>query len=200
MNINKLTREINSIHREIDLKMKNIEKICSKGCSHCCYQIIRVHGVEEFPITKYFHEKLDTNTQTIIKANLEKWFEYYNANTPNRMLEEQDIYNFSQKLGADKIPCPFLINNECSIYPVRPIACRAYSVKDNLELCVSNSMRDNDESATKIVFASLDKLHTLVGHTNLRLLQYAVREKILNQKISLKPVGITVLFNSRNYK
>lgn len=197
MNINKLTREIKTIHREIDLKMKDVEKICSKGCSHCCYQVVRVHGVEEFPITKYFHEKLDANTKSIIKINLEQWFEYYNINTPNKTLDDQDIYNFSIKQGSDKIPCPFLINNECSIYPVRPIACRAYSAKDNLELCVSNSMRDNDIAGTKIGFASLGKLHDLVGHTNLRLLQYAVREKILNQKNSLKPVGITVLYKNK---
>jgi len=35
----------------------------------------------------------------------------------------------------DRVMCPFLVNKQCSIYPVRPAICRAYVVSSDPERC-----------------------------------------------------------------
>lgn len=70
---------------------------CRKGCSYCCHVSVQVSRLE----AQYIAEK--TGHKPVILA------------AP----VYRDPYAFSQTT-----PCPFLRNNTCSIYPVRPLACR----------------------------------------------------------------------------
>ncbi len=82
---------------------------CKKGCADCCKK-------GDYPMTdielKYLmlgYEKLDLETKATVQENIKK-----------------------MKKGE---ACPFLINNECSVYNHRPIICRvhglAYLYNDN---------------------------------------------------------------------
>jgi Fe-S-cluster containining protein len=83
---------------------------CKEGCSHCC--------------------KMATNI-TVEEAQAIAIASGRDMVTPAVMNDDKG--NAVKYLG---VPCPFLIDNRCSIYHVRPFACRVhYAVdRDNL-LC-----------------------------------------------------------------
>ena len=101
---------------DLDKKLENYFNsqasyiFCQKGCADCCKK-------GDYPMTdleiKYLmigYEKLDLNIKTIVQQNIK-----------------------TMKKGGC---CPFLINNDCSVYKFRPIVCRvhglAYLCKDNV--------------------------------------------------------------------
>lgn len=92
---------------------------CKKGCSHCCMQMVEVTTDEGRLILKYIKEnniqydqqKLERHAQ--MEHDPDKWWNLKN--------EEKE--------------CIFLKNNECQIYPVRPISCRKYFVITDPIIC-----------------------------------------------------------------
>lgn len=98
------------VDRGIDIAIKREKRktlrrpACSEGCAVCCdsQTDIPVYPLELAGIYWHAIEK--------IKGQLR-----------NVLLE--------QLTGHEgKPPCPFLVNNTCSIYPVRPVACRQFIV------------------------------------------------------------------------
>jgi hypothetical protein len=87
---------------------------CKKGCSHCCYQTIIISSWEAEQIAKKTNKKIAE-------------FKGYNPETDSR----EELTN--RYTGQ---PCTFLVNNECSIYEVRPFICRTHlSVADDFTPC-----------------------------------------------------------------
>jgi len=84
---------------------------CQKGCSYCCYQAVVVSTWEVDRIAKYAKRKttgFEGHTKTI------------------KHIQDQFCL----------VVCPFLINDACTIYPVRPFMCRAhYSYSDDPTDC-----------------------------------------------------------------
>jgi len=91
---------------------KDIEKLekqgkslaCKRGCSNCCktHRDIPVYPIEIVGIYWYVIEKIKEPFRSQIKSSLLK-----------------------HKKGET---CPFLIDGVCSIYPMRPLACRQFNV------------------------------------------------------------------------
>ncbi len=81
--------------------------------------------------------KLDDETKQTIKENLESWFVFFNRNAPdNKVLDAQDLLqNFHFLHPLNKHGCPLLVNNLCSIYNSRPLACRIHVVESNPSEC-----------------------------------------------------------------
>lgn len=77
---------------------------CEKGCSSCCYTHINipVYPLELVGITWYVTEKVPR---------------------PQRKKLARQLKNYKE-LGS----CPFLVDDICSIYPLRPMACRQFNV------------------------------------------------------------------------
>jgi Fe-S-cluster containining protein len=84
---------------------------CKKGCSHCCY--IPVHAT----FLEIEHISARTGvpiSRPLVYSNLS--LSPTHANPAN--------------------PCPFLLNNECSIYDNRPLTCRTHvNFEPTSELC-----------------------------------------------------------------
>lgn len=69
---------------------------CKKGCSHCCHIALKLTEAEAIEIGKAIGVRPASDA----------------ADRPGRAVENE--------------PCPFLRNEECSIYENRPIVCRAH--------------------------------------------------------------------------
>jgi|HubBroStandDraft_2_1064218.scaffolds.fasta_scaffold193575_2 Fe-S-cluster containining protein len=91
---------------------------CQKGCSHCCHMATTISRHEAEEIGKRVNR-----TPKKVTALLNR---------------EAQIKRFSGK------PCPFLKDNACSIYDIRPIACRIHhSIEESADPCdISKGVRD----------------------------------------------------------
>jgi Fe-S-cluster containining protein len=85
-------------------KRKQNRLACSKGCSNCCrtHKTIPVYPLELVGISWYVTEKISGTVREAIKNHLKHY-------------KEND-------------PCPFLVDNSCSVHPLRPISCRQFIV------------------------------------------------------------------------
>lgn len=77
---------------------------CRPGCGFCCktHHDIPIYPIEIVGIYWYVIEKVKEPLRAKIKSSL-----------------------ISRKKGE---PCPFLIDDACSIYPMRPLTCRQFNV------------------------------------------------------------------------
>jgi Fe-S-cluster containining protein len=113
---------------------------CKKGCAACCRQLIPLSRVEARHIAQVV-EELPEPRRRQVRARF--------AGARER-LAEAGILDKLQARGqwTDEgtrpmglayfrlgIPCPFLEQESCSIYPDRPLACREYLVTSPPENC-----------------------------------------------------------------
>lgn len=89
------------IHKTADLvySQASAHSACVKGCSHCCYQAIPIASFE----ARYIGEHIKTSPVELKRSN------------PR-----------DEMLFSDKTPCPFLNNDNCTIYEFRPLTCRTH--------------------------------------------------------------------------
>lgn len=91
---------------------------CHRGCSNCCYQAVAITEREARQIEAHTHRAMVEQPATtdgrreveLLEANVEKYV---------------------------RVPCTFLSKaGDCTIYPVRPLACRAHhSLDDTADRC-----------------------------------------------------------------
>lgn len=95
---------------------------CRCGCSWCCHQQVLVMPAEMLLIVDYIEMNFDKET---IEAVL------------NRAVDKDEkVKELSpEKVLQAKIPCPLLRDGSCSVYPVRPMACRIY-LSSNVDSCL----------------------------------------------------------------
>jgi Fe-S-cluster containining protein len=88
-----------------DKEKKEKKKLaCGKGCGNCC-----VHQ-KDLPL--YSHELIGIY-----------WYASEKITGPGRDILKKRLADRAEGSG-----CPFLIDNSCSIHPVRPIGCRQFNV------------------------------------------------------------------------
>lgn len=122
----KEAHQLIELPRNLDYKAKRMTEIadelaelvapespCKKGCSYCCHMATMISSWEAEQIGKFLNKKIVPITGYV----------------PGTGQREKLIDQFSG------IPCPFLSNNECSIYQVRPFSCRMHLSMDNDSNC-----------------------------------------------------------------
>ena len=94
---------------------------CKKGCSWCCYKQVGVSPLEVFLIAEHLKNKRIKISLEDIKSRLTALDQITNGLTSEARLSSQ-------------LPCAFLVEDSCSIYEVRPLACRGGNSID-ADLC-----------------------------------------------------------------
>lgn len=106
---------------------------CHAGCDHCCHQSVGVTGVEAVTIVNHLKTHLDS-------ASLERL-----AKRVSEARKHTRGLSYAERHSPD-LPCVFLDSNRgCSIYPVRPLVCRAVNSLD-AEQCRAN-LREPEQRA-----------------------------------------------------
>jgi len=87
-----------------EIKIRKQKMACKKGCHICCLKPdVPICELEINGISWYVSEKVEN-------PEIRKML--------NKQLSESNIH----------VECPFLVQKSCSIYPVRPLACREFYV------------------------------------------------------------------------
>lgn len=98
---------------------------CKPGCSHCCNISVLIHENEA--------------------AQLQKVTGKMAKRIPLRSPEQVRALNFERKFYGN--PCPFLIDNLCSVYEFRPYVCRQHhSLDDTPEQCDTSRIKSEHSS------------------------------------------------------
>jgi len=129
---------------------------CKQGCAWCCSFQVGVSSSELGSIFLYVRKHFSAEARKAlwerVLATSRKTDEIFGTQSQSgyqgrfrvgvKRLRDADA---PRKRAAAQLPCPFLVSNECSIYPVRPLLCRGYTSQDaegckpNRAMMVQNS-------------------------------------------------------------
>jgi Fe-S-cluster containining protein len=87
---------------------------CQSGCTYCCMVPVAASAPEVLAITTFVRERFNEER----RAALDRRVEANIAATEGMDMSQRDRV---------RLDCPFLEAGKCTVYEVRPIACRGYS-------------------------------------------------------------------------
>ena len=123
--------------------------VCKRGCSACCHMATLVSLPEAEMIAKAVG----------VKMRMPKRWPFFSPRTGAAMDARDD---FAASFHAESKPCTFLVNNECSIYEHRPLACRIHlNMGANAEPCQMDAARET----AMLNLHSLDDAYAMIGRT-----------------------------------
>lgn len=117
---------------------------CSKGCGACCRQLIPLAEIEAYKIAEMV-EAMPEPRRSLIKSRFEAaWRHFYEIGWLNRLddwaqFSDEDNHTLTAEYYYERVPCPFLEDESCSIHADRPLICREYLVTSPPENCAEPS-------------------------------------------------------------
>lgn len=105
---------------------------CRAGCDHCCHQIVGVTAPEAFAIFEHLKQTRSVEELEQLKVHVAALYERARG-LPS-----------AQRFSPEH-PCAFLRDGSCSIYEVRPLACRGVNSLDAADC--ETRLRDPDARA-----------------------------------------------------
>ena len=87
---------------------------CRSGCTYCCMFPVAASAPEVLAIATFVRERFDEERRAALDARVE-------AN-----ISATEGMDMSQR-DRVRLDCPFLEAGKCTVYEVRPVACRGYS-------------------------------------------------------------------------
>lgn len=131
--LRRMGRRMLAVYADVDPQVEkaasNLKISCKAGCSGCCYLMAMTTLPEAVAIAEYFLE--DIQRRQSIPLLMRSLFAQIEQ-MPSGMISE-----VRQKYFEKKVPCTFLDTetNLCTIYSVRPSACRWHLVVSDPKLC-----------------------------------------------------------------
>lgn len=116
---------------------------CHKGCTSCCNVLVVCYLPEALRIASYLSQPEQAEAKAAFLAAYPQWSAQA-GNVPARataaFVEGRQKEYDELQLGHFRkaIPCAFLREGACSIYPVRPLGCRNAHALDTAEHCVAD--------------------------------------------------------------
>lgn len=123
---------------------------CSKGCGDCCRQALLISEAEAFELYDLV-ESMPAERRTAVKQRFREarerfaqldWFDRFDVMTerakagPNDDLAREFVSLLSEYI-EQRVSCPFLEDESCSIYEQRPLTCREYLVTSPAKNCIA---------------------------------------------------------------
>ena len=122
---------------------------CKAGCGACCRQPVPLADIEVDALIRLV-EQMAEPRRSIVRERFrqaEQRLEEIGMAARLREMGERGADDRDVRATANAyfrlgIPCPFLEDESCSIYPDRPVTCRAYVVTSPASLCRDVSSRE----------------------------------------------------------
>jgi Fe-S-cluster containining protein len=112
---------------------------CREGCAYCCQKPGVLVTIPEFVrIVEHVVSTFDPEALGRLRDRARRYVSALGGR------------NFNEPT-SDRIPCPLLVNDRCSIYQIRPLVCRSYN-STSVEACRRASL---DQTSTVPIFAIL---------------------------------------------
>jgi Fe-S-cluster containining protein len=92
---------------------------CRPGCYFCCHNQIEVTPPEALLLGDYVAQNFSAEEKRRLGERIERAIKLKTGKTPKEVAE-----------CRQQLPCPCLIGGRCSVYPVRPLVCRAMHALD----------------------------------------------------------------------
>jgi len=124
---------------------------CRKGCTYCCFHYVTVSLAQGIVIADYLYRRRDLLKRFL--DNYERWRPQ--AESISGRIDQIRVGALSSSAPMDyviaetrplstqyfqsNIPCPFLADNACSIYEVRPPSCAEHHAVSPPEHCAPDS-------------------------------------------------------------
>jgi len=118
----KLFAAIESLYMAIDglndsitalAERQHMKVDCHKGCHWCCHQAVYANSYE----LHYLSERIKA---VIPPEKIQRWI------NSAELKYEKTSQMTEDQIAEYKHPCPLLENGACSVYAIRPMACRIY--------------------------------------------------------------------------
>lgn len=90
---------------------------CREGCAWCCYKTVGTAAPEVLRIAAHLRQTRTPEQLHTIQARIKA------------LLEERRAMR-SERRSHPRLPCAMLVEDRCSIYPVRPLTCRGFNSSD----------------------------------------------------------------------
>jgi Fe-S-cluster containining protein len=121
-------------------RAEGLEVSCKKGCGACCRQLVPISGIEARRLRDLVEEMPEPRRSAIRVRfeNARRRLEQANLLEKLRKPEsfrDEEVIPFGVDYFNQRIACPFLEDESCSIHPERPLACREYLVVTPAEHC-----------------------------------------------------------------
>ena len=138
----RITRD--AVEREVK---RGSEVSCTRGCAACCRSLVRI----SIPKALYIYERLLESERLWRDETLERFQQAKETLKQNGLTEtlERSLVRQPEDVSYDHrlqllfrqylalhLACPFLVEETCSIYSWRPVACRQYFVTSPESWCV----------------------------------------------------------------
>jgi Fe-S-cluster containining protein len=90
---------------------------CREGCAWCCYKPVGTAAPEVLRIVAYLRDTLPAEQWESLRERVRSG------------AEQRQLLGIA-RVRRVALPCPLLVENRCSAYPVRPLTCRGYNSSD----------------------------------------------------------------------
>lgn len=145
-------RQLDGIQKAHETRAQDMKKEirCSEGCCHCCSQFVGATLQECEGIVYWLYQR-DAIRKRFVDEQYQSWRQSVREHESvlQSVLEgfskvilkpldeslQEALQNASEEYRHLDIPCPFLNENACSIYPVRPRTCAGLVSLSNPEYC-----------------------------------------------------------------
>ena len=114
------------------LAQRGVVPSCRSGCSHCCSLEIPLSRAEAEVLVGWLHEHRTAAEIDQIRERLRAWLVWYRTELPR--LEAAGMSR-SDAFFRHAPKCALLVDNTCSVYPVRPTTCRNHFVSSPVAEC-----------------------------------------------------------------
>jgi Fe-S-cluster containining protein len=126
---------VNSVYMSVDeaigcelsrlVTEKGVVPSCKAGCYYCCGQHILTSIIEAKAVIQYIKREFSQHQIEDLRIRTRKWHEWDSIRSDSDDTKMLRTYQY----------CPMLVENECSIYPVRPLICRTHYVCSDSQAC-----------------------------------------------------------------